>query len=153
MITLKIHADVLAEIKARFAEDEHAGASQQELTESSQMIFESGGVLMGQDDCIERFIFDQGKADKSGEFVPDHHKVNKEIEVYSDQGFSFIGLIHSHMARRVLSHQDLIYAKSLMEANGIDEIYMFLFIMESRELLGFHVNKNLQSIPITLSTI
>ena len=59
---------------------------------------EHGGALFSNDggETISRFCYDANGSRSSGTYSPDTKTINELIKAYSDQGYYFVGLVHSH---------------------------------------------------------
>ena len=105
---------------------------------------ESGGMLGGTGRSINRFHFDEFAYTDSNSYVPDTRTLNRIIQSWQNEGMRFMGIVHSHDQHpRLLSTDDLAFARSILRVNGaaISRVYFFIvicpFISSEESLLSY----------------
>ena len=101
---------------------------------------ESGGILGSKEDIITHYVFDRVCHEQ--EYIPRVEFLNNEIRSWNEKGVNYIGLIHSHKSRRTLSYADIEYARNIINLNNIPQIHMFLFVLDTKELIDYIVYEN-----------
>ncbi len=102
---------------------------------------ESGGLVGSIDGrSITHFAFDHESTEN--EYIPDVKKLNKLLSEWKEEKIRFFGIIHSHHERKNLSAADVQYARQILDLNRFGEVSMLLYILQTREMILYHVNGN-----------
>lgn len=115
--------------------------------------YETGGVLLGKGNVISSYIFDKGMINSDVSYVPNVKKMNLQIKSKIEDGFHFLGFIHSHFERMTLSAADILYAKKAIELNNVDSMMMFLYVIKNDEFICYIVSKDTDVLEPQLGTV
>lgn len=115
--------------------------------------YEIGGVLLGKENVISSYIFDEGVLNSAVFYVPDVKKMNLQIKSKIEDGFQFFGFVHSHFERMALSVSDILYAKKTIELNNVDNMMMFLYVIKNDKFICYIVSKDTDALDPQLEPV
>lgn len=114
---------------------------------------ESGGIIGGNKDLINIYVFDSGKKDKSfGCYIPDTALLNNCLSDWTKSNISFYGIFHSHFQGcEELSGNDKLYINNIMSAMPDDAcslLFPIVFPLKHK-IVFFLADKTEENITIT----
>ena len=122
----------------------------------SSNIFETGGIIGGENNIIIKFEFDEGTTLTSNQhYYPNVETLNACIEEWQNDGIQFYGIVHSHLQQeRALSSGDRQYIQTIMSAMPIyiSSLY-FPVVLPQKEIVSFKAIKLKDGINIVNSNI
>lgn len=101
---------------------------------------EIGGILGGNCNVITHFNKDPISKQGLGCYIPSVHYFNRIITIWESNGIAFMGLIHSHRKKTILSEPDLDYAAKIVNELG-RSVVLGVFVYETSKLYFYRILK------------
>ena len=101
---------------------------------------EKGGIFGGNCNVITHFNKDPISKQCLGCYIPSVNYFNPIITMWENNGITFMGLIHSHRRKAILSEPDLNYAAKIINASG-RSVILGVFVYETNKLYFYRLLK------------
>ncbi|MCM1500840.1 MAG: hypothetical protein NC124_20470 [Clostridium sp.] len=107
---------------------------------------ETGGIIGGKNGQICLWEYDAGYPEKGCAYRPDVTFLNKIIEEWVNQGYSFMGIFHVHFGgSKELSDGDKRYIEKIMKAMPpyITQLYFPVVVQQDRRMVSYAACKDM----------
>lgn len=108
---------------------------------------EAGGIIGGKKGRIYIWEFDAGYREQGCIYRPNVNYLNNIIEMWSNNGFDFIGILHVHFGgAKYLSEGDKRYIDKIMKVmpNSIKQLYFPIVVQPQKEFVSYRAIRNLR---------
>lgn len=99
---------------------------------------ESGGILFTKNSIISKCVFDMGLSEY-GKYTPNVKVLNREIKLFTEQGYEFCGIFHSHFpCGECLSDDDKKYIELITYnlRNTSEKLY-FPIVLPNERIVSY----------------